>query len=84
MPAALRKCLILELDRPRPRALEQADCPTNVQRVAISGIGINDKIGANAIADRGNDVGHFVHRNEADVGAPKPGIGNGGPGDIES
>src|SRR5262249_44302358 len=84
VPATLGECLILELNRPCTGALEQTHRPSNVERVAVSGIGINNKIGANTIADHGNSVGNFVHRHKADIGSPKPSVGDGRSGNIES
>ena len=81
--AALRERLILDLDRIRAGALEQAHRARHVERIAVAGIRIDDEMAADAIADQGNRIGHLAHRNEADVGATEPGIGNAGPRDID-
>jgi len=49
MATTLGKRLILELNRPCPGAFEQADRPSNVKRVAVSSVGVNDKVGTNTI-----------------------------------
>ena len=78
MAATLGEGLILDLDRIRPGALEQAHRARHVEGIAVAGIRIDDEMAADAIADQGNRVGHLAHRNEADVGPPEPGIGNAG------
>ena len=83
MPASLGKCLIFELNRVRPRALEQADRAADVQRVAVAGISIDDERGADTIADHGGGVDDFAHGDETDIGASETGIGNGRPRHIE-
>ena len=82
-PQRFGKRLVLDLDRIRAGALEQAHRARHVERIAVAGIRIDDEMAANAIADQSNRVGHLAHRNEADVGAAEPGIGNAGPRDID-
>ena len=83
MTAALGKDLVLDLDRIRAGSLEQAHRARHVERIAVAGIRIDDEMAADAIADQGNRIGHLAHRNEADVGATEPGVGNAGPRDID-
>ena len=52
MAAALGKILVLELDRVGAGALEQAHGALHIERVAIAGVGIDDQMGADAVADQ--------------------------------
>ena len=83
MTAALRKGLILELDGARPRTLEQAHGSADIERIAITVIGIDDEMRGNAVADHADDIDHLAHTHEPDVGAAKPRIGDRCAGDIE-
>ena len=74
--AALGKGLVLELDRVGAGAFEQPHGARDIERIAVAGIGIDDQIGGNPVADRADDVGDFAHADQADVGAPEAGIGD--------
>src|SRR5215472_11582671 len=53
MSATLGECLVLKLDCVCSRAFKKAHRAANIKRVAIAGIRIDDKAGANAISDHG-------------------------------
>ena len=66
-----------------PGALEAADRAHHVERVAVAGVGIDDEMGVDAVADQRERVGNLAHADEADIRPAEPGIGDGGAGDIE-
>src|SRR6478752_6970860 len=49
MIAALGKILVLELDRVRPGALENAHRALDIERVAVSSIGVDDERNADPV-----------------------------------
>src|SRR5262252_4264461 len=59
MPAPLGKLLILELDGVGPAAFENADGACDIERVAETGVSINDQRQSNRIAHRADVVGKF-------------------------
>ena len=71
MAAALGEILVLELDRGRARALERAHRAHDIERVAVAGIGIDDQVRADAIADQRDRLGDLAHADEADVRAAR-------------
>src|SRR5262245_42332560 len=81
--AALRKCLVLELNGARPRAFEQAHGAPDVERVAIAGVGVNDQIGVDAIADHGDNLDNLAHAHETDVRSAEPRIRDRCAGDVQ-
>src|SRR5262245_14756921 len=83
MAAALREFLVLELDRVRARALEQAHGAADIERVAVTCISVNDQIGVDPIADHADDSDDLVHAHETDVRPAEPGIGDRRAGDVE-
>ena len=60
------------MDRARPCALEQANGAPNIERIAISGVGIDDQLGANAIADHADNLDNLAHAHETDVRPAEP------------
>ena len=83
MAAALGKILVLELDRVGAGALELAHRAHHVERVAVAGVGIDDQMRADAVADQRQRLGHLGHGDEADVGPAELGVGDRRAGDIE-
>ena len=83
MAAALGKILVLELDRVGAGALELADRAHDIERVAVAGVGIDDQVRVDAVADQRQRLGDLGHADEADVGPAEPGVGDGRAGDIE-
>ena len=83
MAAALGEILVLDLDRVRAGALEQAHGALDIERIAIAGVGIDDEMGAHAVADQRDRFDHLVHAHQADVRAAEPRIGDAGAGDIK-
>ena len=81
--AALGKILVLELDRVGAGALELADRAHHIERVAVAGVGIDDQVRADPVANERQRIDHLGHGDEADVGAAEPGVGDGRAGDIE-
>ena len=61
MSAPLGKLLILELDGIGPAAFENADGACNVERVAETGVCIDDQRQSDNIAHRADVVGEFRH-----------------------
>ena len=74
MAAALGKVLVLELDRVRPGPLEQAHGAFDIECVAVPGVGIDDQMDADAVADQRDRLHDLVQADEADVGAAEPGM----------
>ncbi len=83
MAAALGEILVLELDGVGAGALELANGTDHVERVAVAGVGVDDEMGIDAIANERQCLGHFGHADQADVRPAKPGVGDGGPGDVK-
>ena len=83
MAAALGKLLVLELDRAGAGALEQPHGALDVERVAVAGVGVDDQMGVDAVADQRDGVDDLAHGDEADVGAAEPRVGDRRAGDIE-
>src|SRR5690242_2133888 len=83
MTAALGKILILDLYSIGAGALEFAHGARHVERVAITGVGVDDEVGGYAVADHADRMRHLVHADEADIRPTQSRIGNGGPGYIQ-
>jgi len=80
--AALRKFLVLELNRARPRALEQAHGAADVEGIAIAGVGVDDQIGVDAIAHHADDLDNLAQAHETDVRPAEPRIRDRCAGDV--
>ena len=83
MAAALGKILILDLDGIGAGALEQAHRALDIERIAVAGVGIDNEMGRDAVADQRDCIDHLGHADQADVGPAEPRIGDGRAGDIE-
>ena len=83
MAATLGKILIFDLDRLRARLLEQPHRARDIERIAIAGIGIDNEIGIDAIADQRDRINDFGETDQADIRPPEPRIGDGRAGNIE-
>ena len=83
MAAALRKILVLDLDRVGAGALEQADGALDIEGIAVAGVGIDDQMCAHAVADQRDGFHHLAHAHQADVGPAEPGIGDAGARDVK-
>ena len=66
-----------------PDALEAANRARHVECVAVAGVGVDDQMGVDPIADQRERIGNLAHADEADIRPAEPGIGDGGAGDIE-
>ena len=76
MTAALGKVLVFDLDRVGAGAFQEPHRALHVERVAVAGIGIDDEMGFDAIADQRHRLYDLVHADEADIRPPETGIGN--------
>ena len=83
MAAALGKVLVLDLDRVGAGAFEQPHGALDIERVTVAGVGVDDEMGGDAVADQRDGIGDFAHADEADVRPPEPRIGDGRAGNIE-
>ncbi len=70
--------MVLNLDRVSASLFETADRAHDVQGVAVAGVGVDDQVSSNAIADQGQRVGDLAHAHKADVRPPEPGVGDRG------
>src|SRR5437660_672766 len=72
MSAALRRHLVLEVERRHPRALVQRHRPPHRERVAVAGVGVGDE----GDPDRGGEVAsvvdHLAEPREGQIGQPEP------------
>src|SRR5262245_4580304 len=76
MAATLGEILVLELDSVGAGALERAHCAHDVDRVAVAGVGVDDQMRGYALADERQRLRDLRHRDEADVRAAEPSIGD--------
>ena len=83
MAAALGKILVLDLDGVGAGALQQPHGALDIERIAVAGVGIDDEMRADAVADQRDRLDHLVHADEADVGPAEPRIGDRRAGDVE-
>jgi len=83
MPAPLGEILILELDRVGAGLLKAAHRAHDIERVAIAGVGVDDQVRIDAVADQRQRIGDLAHADEADIRPPEPGVGDRGARDIE-
>jgi hypothetical protein len=67
MPAPLRKILVLELNRVGARLLEPAHRAHDIERVAVTGVRINDEMDIDSVAYQRHRVGDLAHAHEANV-----------------
>ena len=66
--AALGKRLVLQVERGHPGPLELAHRATDVQRVAVAGVGVGDDRHARLLDDVGEPVDDLARREQAEVG----------------
>ena len=83
MSAALGKILILKLDRIGAGALEKPHRALDIERIAVAGVGVDDEMRADPIADQRDGLHHFAHADEADIGPPQPRMRDAGAGNIK-
>ena len=83
MAAALGKVLVLDLDGVGAGAFEEPHRSLDIERIAVAGVGVDDEMARDAVADQRDGIGHFGHADEADVRPAEPRIGDGRAGDIE-
>jgi hypothetical protein len=83
MAATFGEVLILNLDGTGAGAFQKAHGALDVERVAVAGVGVDDEMSADPVADERDRLHDFVHADEADVGPPEPRIGNAGAGDVQ-
>ena len=83
MAAALGEVLVLELDGVGAGALEQTHGALDIERIAVAGVGVDDEMRADAVADQRQRLDHLAHADEADVGPAEPRVGDGRAGDVE-
>ena len=76
MPTAFGKALILDLDRMRARLLQKPQRTLDIDRIAVTGIGIDDKTGIDAIADQRNGIDDFGTADQPDVRPVQPRVGD--------
>jgi hypothetical protein len=69
MPAALRRHLVLEMERRHPGRLVLADCAHDVERVAVAVVGVGDHGDADGLHETAGVVDHLAERQQPDVGA---------------
>ena len=72
MAAAFGKVLILDLNGVGAGALEEPHRALDIERVTVAGVGIDDEIDADAVADQRHRVHDLVHADEADIGTTEP------------
>ena len=82
MAAALGEILILELDGVGAGAFEQAHRTLDVERIAITGVGVDHEMSADPVADQADGIDHLAQADEADVGPAEPRIGDGRARDV--
>ena len=83
MTAALGKVLILDLDRVGAGALQKAHGALHIERIAVAGVGVDNEMCADAVADQRDGLHHLAHPDQADIGTAEPRIGDAGAGDVE-
>src|SRR5665213_333185 len=83
MSATLGKTLIFDLDRLRARLLKQTHRAIDSERVAVAGIGIDNEIGVDAVADQRDRINDFGETDQANVRPSQPRIGDGSTRYIE-
>src|ERR1039457_5137965 len=83
MAAAFGKTLILDLNRLRTRLFQQPHRALDIERIAVTGIRIDDEISIHAIADQRYGLDHFRDADQPDVRPPQPRIGDRRAGNIE-
>ena len=74
--------LVFELNSGRAGALEHANCALDIECIAVAGVGIDNNGEIDPLADVRQRIGDFGPRDEANVGPPELGIGNGRAGKI--
>ena len=83
MAATLGQGLVLQLNGVGAIALEQADGALHVEGVAISSVGVDDHWQIDALPHQADDLGHLVHRHQANIRPPEAGVGDTGAGHID-
>ena len=83
MPALLGKILVLELDGIGAAALEHLNGARHVDRIAETGVGIDDQRQRDHIAHGADVAGEFGQRDQADIRHAEKGIGDAGAGDVD-
>jgi hypothetical protein len=83
MAAAFREILILELDCIGAGAFEQPHRALDIERIAVAGVGVDNEMRIDAVADQRHRLRDFGQTDEADVRAPEPRIGDRRARDIK-
>ena len=83
MAAPFGKILVFDLDGAGAGAFQQPHGALDVERVAVTGVGIDDQMHADPVADERDRLHHLAHADETDVRPPEPGIGDAGAGDVQ-
>src|SRR5450755_248112 len=83
MAAAFGKTLILDLNCLRTGFLKQPHRTLDIERIAIAGIRIDDKMSIHTIADQRYRLDHFRDADQPDVRPPQTRIGDRRAGNIK-
>ena len=83
MTAALGKILILDLDGVGAGAFQKPHRALHIERIAVAGVGIDDEMRTDAVADQRYRLHDLAHAHQADIRASEPRIGDGGAGHVE-
>ena len=83
MAATFRKVLVFDLYAMGAHPLEATNRARHVECVAVAGVGVDDEMGVDPIADQRERIGNLAHADQTDIRPAEPGIGDGGAGDIQ-